>query len=257
MSIDARAVVAPGARLASDVEIGPFSIIGPDVEIGSGCRIGSHAVISGHTRLGKNNKVFQFASIGDAPQDKKYKDEPTRLEIGDENVFREFVTINRGTPQDKGVTHIGNDNLFMAYSHVAHDCFVGDHCVFANVATLGGHVEVGDYVIMGGLSAVHQFCKIGAHAFVANNAAVTRDVPPYVIAVGQPAEPRSVNSTGLSRRGFTPEQVRNIKNAYRILYRLDLPLEQALGMLREAATTQVEVAAFVEFIGRSARSIVR
>jgi len=257
MSIDARAVVSPGARLASDVEIGPFSIIGPDVEIGSGCRIGSHAVISGHTRLGKNNKVFQFASIGDAPQDKKYKDEPTRLEIGDENVFREFVTINRGTPQDKGVTHIGNDNLFMAYSHVAHDCIVGDHCVFANVATLGGHVEVGDYVIMGGLSAVHQFCKIGAHAFVANNAAVTRDVPPYVIAVGQPAEPRSVNSTGLSRRGFTPEQVRNIKNAYRILYRLDLPLEQALEMLREAATTQVEVAAFVEFIGRSARSIVR
>ena len=172
-------------------------------------------------------------------------------------MFREFTTINRGTTHDKGVTRIGHDNLFMAYTHVAHDCTVGSHVVMANVATLGGHVEIGDHVIMAGLSAVHQFCKIGAHAFIANNTAVTRDVPPYIMAVGQPAEPHSVNATGLSRRGFTPEQVRNIKNAFRTLYRSDLKLVDAIEKLREAAATQPELVPFVEFIGRSTRSLVR
>ena len=257
MSIDPRAVIEAGAKLAADVEVGPFAIIGANVEIGPRCRIGPHSIVTGHTKLGAGNQVFQFASIGDAPQDKKYAGEPTRLEIGERNVFREFVTVNRGTTHDEGVTRIGSDNLFMAYTHIAHDCRVGNHVVMANVATLAGHVEIGDHVIMGGLSAVHQFCKIGAHAFIANNAAVTRDVPPYVMAVGQPAEPHSVNATGLSRRGFTPEQVRNVKSAFRVLYRLELPLEEALAKLREAAATQPEVATFVEFIGRSTRSLVR
>ena len=256
-SIDPRAAIAEGAKLAPDVEVGAYAIIGPDVEIGPGCRIGPHAVVTGWTRLGANNHVFQFASIGDAPQDKKYKGEPTRVEIGDGNVFREYVTVNRGTTHDKAFTRIGSDNLFMASSHVAHDCIVGSHCVFANLATLGGHVEVDDHVILAGFTGVHQFCKIGAHAFIANNTAVTRDVPPYVMAVGHPAEPHSINATGLSRRGFSPEQVRNIKNAFRTLYREGLPLETAIGRLREAAATQPELVPFVEFIGRSTRSLIR
>jgi UDP-N-acetylglucosamine acyltransferase len=257
MVIDPRAVISPGASLAADVEVGAFSVIGPDVVIGTGTVIGPHVVVAGHTRIGAGNRIFQFASIGDAPQDKKYKGEPTRLEIGDRNVFREFTTVNRGTTHDKGVTRVGSDNLFMAYTHVAHDCVVGNHIVMANVATLGGHVEVGDHVIMGGLSAVHQFCRIGAHAFIANNAAVTRDVPPYIMAVGQPAEPHSVNATGLSRRGFSPAQVRNIKNAYRTLYRSDLKLTEAVERLRESAATQPELVPFVDFLGRSTRSLVR
>lgn len=257
MAIDPRAVIDPSAKLADDVEVGAFTVIGANVEIGPGCWIGPHAVIQGPTRIGARNRIFQFASLGDAPQDKKYKGEPTRLEVGDDNVFREFVTVNRGTTHDEGITRIGSDNLFMAYSHVAHDCRVGSHCVLANVATLGGHVELGDWVIMGGLSAIHQFTKVGAHAFIANNAAVTRDVPPYVMAVGQPAEPHSINATGLSRRGFTPEQVRNIKNAYRTLYRSDLKLADAVPKLEEAAQTQPELRIFVDFIGRSTRSLVR
>ncbi len=255
--IDSRAVISPQAQIGTGVRIGPFSIIGADVLIGDGTWIGPHAVINGPTRIGADNKIFQFASLGDAPQDKKYKGEPTRLEIGDRNVFREFVTVNRGTTHDKGVTQIGSDNLLMAYSHVAHDCRLGDKIVMSNCATLGGHVEIGDSVIMGGLSAVHQFTKIGAHCFIANNAAVTRDVPPYVIAVGQPAVPHSVNSEGLKRRGFTPEQILNIRRAYRLLYRSGLKLKVALEELESLAVTQAEIRPFVEFIKRSARSIVR
>lgn len=257
MAIDPRASISPRAHVAPDVEIGAFAVIGDDVELGPGCSVGAHAVIEGPTRIGARNRIFQFASIGSAPQDKKYRGEPTRLEIGEGNVFREFVTVNRGTTHDQGVTRIGDDNLFMAYSHVAHDCRVGSHCVLANVATLGGHVELGDWVIMGGLSAIHQFTKVGAHAFIANNAAVTRDVPPYVMAVGQPAAPHSINATGLARRGFTPEQIRNIKNAYRVLYRSDLKLADALRRLEEAAASQPELRLFVDFIGRSTRSLVR
>ena len=257
MAIHPRAEVSSRAQVAPDAEIGAFTVIGPGVEIGAGCWIGPHAVINGPTRLGRRNKVFQFASLGDAPQDKKYAGEPTRLEIGDDNTFRECVTVNRGTTKQEGVTRVGNDNLFMANSHVAHDCQVGSHCVLANVATLGGHVALGDWVIMGGMSGVHQFCKVGAHAFIANNAAVTRDVPPYVLAVGQPAEPHSVNSIGLARRGFTTEQVRNIKNAFRILYRQDLKLAEALNRLQDLASQAPEIATLVEFISQSERSLAR
>jgi UDP-N-acetylglucosamine acyltransferase len=255
--IDSRAVISPQAQIGADVTIGPFSIIGADVVIGDGTWIGPHVVINGPTRLGAGNKVYQFASLGDAPQDKKYAGEPTRLEIGDRNVFRESVTVNRGTTHDKGVTRIGSDNLLMAYSHVAHDCNLGNQIVMANCATLGGHVEVGDWVTMGGLSAVHQFTKIGAYCFLAHNAAVTRDVPPYVMAVGRPAVPHSVNSVGLQRRGFTQAQILNIRRAYRLLYRSGLKLKAAMEELEKAAVTQEEIRPFVEFIKRSERSIVR
>jgi UDP-N-acetylglucosamine acyltransferase len=255
--IDPRAVVSPQAQLAPDAEVGAYTIIGPDVTVGPGTWIGPHAVINGPTRIGEHNKIYQFASLGDAPQDKKYAGEPTRLEIGDRNVFRESVTVNRGTIHDKGVTRIGNDNLFMAYSHVAHDCQLGDKIVMSNVATLGGHVEIGDWVILGGLSAVHQHTKVGAHCFIANNAAVTRDVPPYVMAVGQPAHPHSVNSEGLKRRGFSSDEIQNIRRAYRVLYRSGLKLAQALEQLEQAAATQPELKPFIDFIKRSERSIVR
>jgi UDP-N-acetylglucosamine acyltransferase len=255
--IDSRAVISPQAQIGADVTIGPFSIIGADVVIGAGTWIGPHVVINGPTRLGTANKVFQFASLGDAPQDKKYDGEPTRLEIGDRNVFRESVTVNRGTTHDQGVTRIGDDNLLMAYSHVAHDCQLGNQIVMANCATLGGHVEVGDWVTMGGLSAVHQHTKIGAYCFLAHNAAVTRDVPPYVMAVGRPAVPHSVNSVGLQRRGFTQAQIRNIRRAYKLLYRSGLKLKAAMEELEKAALTQEEIRPFVEFIKRSERSIVR
>jgi len=255
--IDSRAVIDPQAQIAADVHIGPFSVIGPDVSIGPGTWIGPHVVINGPTRIGAGNKIFQFASLGDAPQDKKYNGEPTRLEIGDRNVFRESVTVNRGTTHDQGVTRIGNDNLLMAYSHVAHDCLLGNQIVMANCATLGGHVELGDWVTMGGLSAVHQHTKIGAHCFLAHNAAVTRDVPPYVLAVGRPAVPHSINSIGLQRRGFTADQVLNIRRAYRLLYRSGLKLKEAVEELEVAAETQPEIRPFVEFIKQSSRSIVR
>jgi UDP-N-acetylglucosamine acyltransferase len=255
--IDPRAVIAPSAQIAADVDIGPFTVIGPDVVIGARTWIGPHAVINGPTMIGTDNKIFQFASLGDAPQDKKYRGEPTRLEIGDRNVFREFVTVNRGTTHDQGVTKIGSDNLLMAYTHVAHDCRLGDKIVMSNCATLGGHVELGDWVIMGGLSAVHQHTKVGAHCFIANNAAVTRDVPPYVMAVGQPAEPHSVNAEGLKRRGFDAQQILNIKRAYRLLYRSKLKLADALEQLEKTAAEQPEIRPFVDFIRRSSRSIVR
>jgi UDP-N-acetylglucosamine acyltransferase len=255
--IDSRAVVSPQAQVAPDVQIGPFSIIGAEVSIDSGTWIGPHAVIKGPAKIGKHNKIFQFASIGEDPQDKKYQGERTWLEVGDRNVFREFCTINRGTVLDRGVTRIGNDNLFMSYSHVGHDCTLGDHIVMANVATLAGHVEIGDCANLGGLAAVHQYCKIGAYSFIANNGAVTRDVPPYVLAVGQPAEPHSVNVIGLERRGFTPEQILNIRRAYRVLYRSKLKLEDALEKLEQAAASQAEIQPFVDFIKRSTRSIVR
>jgi len=257
MMIDPRAVIDARAEIAADVEIGPYSIIGAEVSIAQGCHIGPHVVIRGPTRLGADNRVFQFASIGDAPQDKKYKGEPTRLEIGAGNTFREYCTVNRGTTHDKGVTRIGDDNWFMAYTHVAHDCQVGSHCVLANFATLGGHVELGDWVIMAGFSGVHQFCKIGAHCFVGNNAAVTRDVPPYLMVTGQPAEPHSVNAEGLKRRGFSSEQIRNIRNAFKILYRSELKLAAATEQLRALAASQPELVPFVEFLATATRSIVR
>ena len=243
--IDSRAVVSPQADIAADVEIGPFSVIGAGVTVGAGSWIGPHVVINGPTRIGTGNRIHQFASLGDAPQDKKYKGEPTRLEIGNRNVIREFVTVNRGTVHGDGVTRIGDDNLLMAYSHVAHDCRLGNQIVLSNVATLGG------------LSAVHQFTQVGAYCFIANNAAVTRDVPPYVMAVGQPAKPHSINAVGLKRRGFSDEQIRNVRRAYRVLYRSGLKLAAALEALDQAAVTQEELRPFIDFIRRSTRSIVR
>jgi UDP-N-acetylglucosamine acyltransferase len=257
MAIHPTAIVDPTARLSADVEIGAYTVIGAHVELGARCRIGPHVVINGPTVMGEDNQVFQFASLGDAPQDHSYKGEPTRLVIGDRNVFRECATINRGTMKDKGVTTIGSDNLFLAYTHVAHDCVVGSHCVFSNSVALAGHVEVGDWVIFGGYSGVHQFARIGSHAFLANNTAATYDVPPYVTAEGRPAEPRIVNEVGLKRRGFAPEQVRNIRNAFRILYRSGLKLEEATEKLRELSATQPELVPFVAFIDNSKRGLAR
>lgn len=256
-SIHPTAVVASDAVIAAGVEIGAYTVIGSGVEIGPNTKVGPHVVINGPTRIGAENRIFQFASVGDAPQDKKYRGEPTRLEIGDRNVIRECVTLNRGTTKDEGVTRIGHDNLFMAYAHVAHDCKVGNQCVLANNATLGGHVRLGDWVIMGGLSAIHQFCKVGAHAFIANNAAVTRDVPPFVMAVGQPATAHSVNAEGLKRRGFSPGQIRNIRGAFRLLYRSGLRLADAQVQLEALAKEQPEILPIAEFLPQSTRSIVR
>ncbi len=255
--IDPRAIVAPGAQLAADVSVGAFSVIGPNVTLGPRTVIGPHAILDGHTSLGADNKVSPFACIGGPPQDKKYAGEPTRLQIGDRNVFRESCTVNRGTTHDKGVTRIGDDNLLMAYTHVAHDCVIGDKTVFANCVALGGHVEVGDWVIIGGLAAVHQFVKIGAHAFIGGHSALTRDVPPYVMAAGNPTVPHSVNSEGLKRRGFDEKQIRNIKNAYRTVYRSDLKLSDALARLEPQAAEHAELRPFVEFIKASSRSLVR
>ena len=255
--IDAHAIVSPQAQLAPDVTVGPFSIIGPQVQIGARTVIGPHVVLNGPTTIGEDNRIFQFASIGDAPQDKKYRGEPTRLVIGDRNVFRESCTINRGTAHDKGVTTIGSDNLFMAFSHVAHDCVIGNNTVFANSVAMGGHVEVGDWVILGGLTAIHQFTKIGAHAFLGGGAILSRDVPPYVMVAGNPAVPHGVNAEGLKRRGFSEEQIRHIREAYRILYRSDLKLSEALERLAALAVDQPEIQALVDFIHASTRSLVR
>jgi UDP-N-acetylglucosamine acyltransferase len=255
--VHATAIVSPDAVLADGVEVGPYSVIGAGVTVGRGTRVGPHVVIEGETRIGEGNRIFQFASVGADPQDKKYRGEASRLEIGDRNVIRECVTVHRGTVQDHGVTRIGNDNLLMAYVHVAHDCVVGSNCVLANNATLAGHVHIDDWAIMGGLSAVHQFGKVGAHAFIANNAAVTRDVPPYVMAVGQPADAHSINAEGLKRRGFTPGQIRNIRAAFRILYRSGLKLAEATAELERLAKDQPELLPLVEFLPTATRGIVR
>ena len=255
--IDPRAIVSPRARLGEGVSVGPFSIIGDDVEIGPRTTIGPHAVVNGPTRMGADNRIFQFASIGEAPQDKKYKGEPTRLEIGDRNVFRECCTVHRGTTHDQGVTRVGSDGLFMAYTHVAHDCEIGDNVVLANCASMAGHVLIGDWVQLGGLCAIHQFVKIGAHAFVAGGAMVRQDVPPFIMVAGYPAEPQAVNAEGLKRRGFTAEQIRHIRDAYRILYRSELKLTDALEQLRALVPAQPEIRDFVAFIEGSTRSLVR
>jgi UDP-N-acetylglucosamine acyltransferase len=255
--IDPRAIVSPDAEIAEGVAIGPFAVVGPGVRIGAGTWIGPHAVVNGPTTLGRDNKVFQFASIGDAPQDRKYAGEPTQLIVGDRNVFREFCSINRGTAGGRAQTTIANDCLFMAYSHVAHDCIVGSHCIMSNCTALAGHVELGDWVILSGYAGIHQFCKVGAHAFLANNAAVTRDVPPFVLVAGSPAEPKGINSEGLKRRGFDAAQIANIKSAYRLFYRSKLKLAEAAEQLRALVPAQPEIAPFVDFLAASERSIIR
>lgn len=257
MSIDPRAVISPDAQLAADVTVGPFAVIGEGVVIGRGTRIGPHAVVNGPTVIGEDNQIFQFASIGDAPQDMKYRGEPTRLVIGDRNTFREFVTVNRGTVTGIGETRIGNDNLVLAYSHVAHDCVLGDHIIMSNAVNLAGHVEVGDWAILSGYAGAHQFCRIGAHAFIGNNTAVLQDIPPYVLAAGQPAAPRAVNVEGLKRRGFTEEQTRAIRNAFRTLYRSDLPLVEAAAQIGKMAEEQPVLCIFAEFLRGSGRGLAR
>jgi UDP-N-acetylglucosamine acyltransferase len=248
MAIHPTALIAADAQIAADVEIGAYTVVGKSVVIGKGTWVGPHVVIDGPTTIGEDNQIFQFASIGAAPQDLKYKGEPTRLEIGDRNVFRENCTINRGTTKDQLVTRIASDNLFMTGSHVGHDCVIGSHCVFANYGTLGGHVQIGDWVHMGGFAGVHQFCQVGSHAFIANNTAVTRDVPPFVMAVGRPAEPHSVNAEGLKRRGFTADQIRNIREAYRVLYRSGMKLVEATDELTRRLAEQPELKPFVDFL---------
>jgi len=249
------AVIDPAAELDSDVEVAPYAVIGADVRIGRGTRIGPHAVLRGPTEIGVDNRIFQFASVGEDPQDKKYGGEATRLEIGDRNQIREFVTLHRGTAQDRGVTRIGNDNLFMAYTHVAHDCSIGDQVVMANAASLAGHVQVDDWAILGGFTIVHQFCRIGAHCFAAMGSVVSQDVPPFVLISGHPAEPRGINAEGLRRRGFDSAAVAQIKNAFRMLYKSKLRLEQALTEMRAMDSAEVDLLA--DFVASSPRGFVR
>ena len=251
------AIIDPKAELDSSVEIGAYSVIGPDVRIDRGTTIGSHVTIDGPTTIGKQNRVFQFASLGAAPQDKKYAGEPTTLEIGDGNTIREFCTFNRGTVQDKGATRIGNDNWIMAYVHIAHDCQIGDHTIFANNSSLAGHVDVDDYAILGGFTLIHQFCKIGAHIITAVGSVVFKDIPPYVTAAGYDAKPHGINSEGLKRRGFSAETVMQIKRAYKTLYRNGLTLEEAKRQLQQQAATCAELGILLEFLGASTRGIVR
>jgi UDP-N-acetylglucosamine acyltransferase len=255
--IDSRAVIDPAARIAPGVIVGPYSVIGPDVEIEAGCRIGPHVVIRGPTRIGRDNEIFQFASIGDAPQDKKYDHEPTRLEIGDRNVIREGCTINRGTVQDRGVTSIGDDNWIMAYVHIAHDCIVGNNTIFANNASLAGHVRIEDHVILGGFTLVHQFCAIGAHAFTGMGSTIAKDVPPYMMVSGAPAHPHGLNSEGLKRRGFSEEAMATLKKAYKLLYRSRMSFEEALVEIRALEPECVEVTPLREFLERQTRGIIR
>lgn len=257
MAIHPTAIIAPGAQIDASVEIGPYAVIGEHVSIGAGTRVGPHTVIEGHTTIGRQNQIFQFASLGAAPQDKKYAGEPTRLEIGDNNTIREFCTFNVGTAQDGGQTRLGNDNWVMAYVHIAHDCIVGDHCILANNATLAGHISIGDHVFLGGLTAVHQFCTIGAHAMTAGGSIVVQDIPPYVTAAGNHAHPAGINSEGLRRRGFDAEQISRIKRAYKQIYRQGLSLEDAKAAITEAAADAPELALFVDFFARAKRGIIR
>lgn len=257
MSIHPTAIIDKSASIASDVSIGPYCVIGENVDIGAGSKIDSHVVINGPTRIGTNNHIYQFTSIGDDPQDKKYRGEPTRLEIGDDNTIREFCTVSRGTIQDEGVTSIGSDNWIMAYVHVAHDCRIGDHCIFANNATLAGHVHVGDWAIFAGFTGAHQFCRIGAHAFLGMYAGTSRDVPAYTMVGGQPPAPKGINSEGLKRRGFTAEQIGNIRNAYRVVFRKGLKLAEAIIELETTAAGQPELDIFIESLKRSERGILR
>jgi UDP-N-acetylglucosamine acyltransferase len=261
--IHSTAMVDPGAELDSSVEVGPYAVIGPHVRIGPGTRIGAHVVIEGRTTIGRDNQIFQFNSLGAIPQDKKYAGEPCELRIGDRNTIREFCTFNIGTAQDQGVTQIGNDNWIMAYVHLAHDCRVGDHTIFANSSQLAGHVQVGDWTILGGFTVVHQFCRLGAHSFTAMNSLLFADLPPFVMCQGQPAQARSMNFEGLRRRGFDAESIKAVKTMHKLLYREGLTLAQAQAAIAQLhpvtpQTAQV-VALMSEFLDATdpQRGIVR
>ena len=257
VNIHPTAIVDAKATLGNDVEIGAFSIIGADVKIDNGTRVASNVVINGHTTIGKNNQIFQFSSIGEAPQDKKYQGEPTRLEIGDNNTIREFCTFNRGTVQDKGVTKIGNNNWIMAYVHIAHDCHVHNNTILANNSSLAGHVDLYDHAILGGFTLIHQFCKVGEHVITAVGSVVFKDIPPYVMAAGYDAKPHGINAEGLKRRGFSADSITNIKRAYKTLYRQSLTLEEAKAALSEQALSAPELKILLDFLSQSTRGIVR
>jgi UDP-N-acetylglucosamine acyltransferase len=259
MAIDIHptAIVDKNAIIHDNVVIGAYSVIGANVEIGNGSHILHHVSITGHTKIGDNNKIYQFASIGEAPQDKKYKNEPTQLVIGNNNTIREFCTLNTGTVQGGGITKIGSNNWLMAYVHIAHDCIVGDNTIFANSVALAGHVIVKDWVILGGAAAVHQFCIIGQHSMMAAMTGVSQDVPPYVMAFGYRAEPKGINAEGLKRRGFSMAQIENIKQAYKILYRNGLSYNDAKTYIAELAESQIELKVFVDFFENSTRGIIR
>ena len=257
MAIHPTAIVHPGARLAPDVGIGAYSIVGEHVEIGAGTDIGPHVVIAGHTRIGEGNRIYQFCSIGEAPQDKKYAGEPTRLEIGDRNTIREFCTFNCGTAQDAGVTRLGNDNWIMAYVHLAHDCQVGNATIFANNAQLAGHVHVGDWAILGGFTVVHQFVRIGAHSITAMGTILLQDLPPFVMAAGNPAEPRGINAEGLRRRGFAVDSVAAVKRAFKSLYKNGLTLEDARRVIAGDVAAAPELGLLADFLAASGRGIIR
>jgi UDP-N-acetylglucosamine acyltransferase len=251
------AIIAAGAKLAADARIGAYSIVGGEVEIGPGTTLAEHVVVRGRTRIGATNRIFQFNSIGDAPQDKKYAGEPTELVIGDDNTIREFCTINTGTVQDRGVTRIGNRNWIMAYVHVAHDCVVGDDTVLANGVTLAGHVSVGDFTILGGYTAVHQHCRIGAHCMLGGGSIVLQDVPPYVMASGNSASPHGVNAEGLKRRGFSADAIAAIRRAYKTLYKSGLLFDDARMQLAVQSTAHPELLPLVEFLASPSRGIIR
>ena len=257
MTIDSTAIIDAKANIDSDVSVGPYTVIGANVTIEAGCKIGPHVVINGPTHIGKNNAVFQFASIGEIPQDKKFHGEESKLVIGDGNTIREFVTINRGTADGGGTTKIGNDNWLMAYIHIAHDCQVGNNTIFSNGASLAGHAEVADNAILGGFTLVHQFCKIGEHAFCGMGSAISKDVPPYIMVNGNPAHPHGINSEGLKRSGFSREAIKAIKESYKTVYRSGLTVESAKEKLDKIAETHQEVLPLIRFIKNSRRGIVR
>lgn len=257
MGIDSHAIVDPEATLADDVSVGAFSIIGPNVEISSGTWIGPHVTINGPTRIGKNNRIFQYASLGDAPQDMHYEGENTRLDIGDNNIIREFVTMNRGTTSGGEVTSLGDNNFIMSYAHIAHDCKVGNYTIFANNASLAGHVIISDHAILSGFTLVHQFVSIGEHCFTGMGSAISKDVPPYMRVAGNPAKAFGMNSEGLKRRGFSADALSDLRKAYKILYKSRLTLEDAVNALEEMAVTSNEISNIVTFIKQARRSIIR
>jgi UDP-N-acetylglucosamine acyltransferase len=252
------AIIDPKANIAANVRVGAYSTIAANVEIGEGCVIGSHVVINGTTIIGKNNQFFQFSSIGEDPQDKKYNGEDTLLQIGDNNVIREFVTLNRGTVQGGGKTVIGNDNLIMAYVHVAHDCYIGNHTIFANNVSLAGHVTIQDYVILGGFSLVHQFCTLGSYCFTAFSSGIAKDIPPYVMVSGYKAKPHGLNIEGLKRNNFSEQTIKLLKESYTILYRSNLTVEKAISKLITLSTESAEVTTFVDFLQHNiSRGVIR
>lgn len=255
--IDPKAIIDNKAELDDNVSVGPFSVIGPDVKIGAGTVIGPHVIIKGPTRIGKDNRIYQFSSIGEDPQDRKYAAEVTRLEIGDRNTIREFVTMHRGTKQDRGVTQIGHDNLFMAYTHVAHDCLIGNQVIMANGASLAGHVRLNSHAILGGFTLVHQFTQIGQYSFSAMGSAITQDIPPFVMVGGRPTRPHGINSVGMERNGIAAEDIRLIRKAYKMIYKMNLRMEEAIERMEDLAGDSKELSEMVSFLRNVTRGILR